>query len=322
MDLVVDTGGTGDYTSLLSCLTAEITDLQILGESCNIYCLSSGGVNDIETGAARIIQAAWNTSAAYPVNIIVLPANRHTGNRNTGYILEQTVNWRSNLEIRASHVNIYGIACEYGATGILFDGVDLAPDEMECNCIGCFVYDNNGNAYHSKNNSPKVNYINNGCVSPVGHGLYIESSGVSNIHYNTFLKAGNDGVCLAGYSNVTMRNNYLGDSANEDIDDDNPGATVKSNNATSDTTGSVGLQNIAAAVGSGTYFTNVTAGTEDLNLTSNLSDLYGAGIDIPAITDDYKETTRSDPPCIGFMEYILSNNIPVIQNHRLNQGAR
>jgi hypothetical protein len=50
--------------------------------------------------------------------------------------------------------------------------------------------------------------------------------------------------------------------------------------ASSDTTGSSGLQSISYSTSAGAYFTNVTAGSEDFNLNSTSSALYDTGTDL------------------------------------------
>ncbi len=76
--------------------------------------------------------------------------------------------------------------------------------------------------------------------------------------------------------------------------------------ASSDTRGSEGLQNIAAATGSGARFGNLTSGSEDFRIASN-SALVDAATAIEGLTTDIYGYSRGASPDIGAHEYGAGN---------------
>jgi hypothetical protein len=72
--------------------------------------------------------------------------------------------------------------------------------------------------------------------------------------------------------------------------------------------GTEALFNKTASTGADTYFTNLTATTEDFRLSSASSCFVGAGTDIPAIEVDIYTTDRPASPGIGAHEYVAAND--------------
>lgn len=115
------------------------------------------------------------------------------------------------------------------------------------------------------------------------------------------------GFNATGGSTVDVINCYSGGNSGQDYDSDVSSMTTC---ASSDTTGSSGLQSIAASTSAGAYFTNLTAGSEDFHIDADNSALEDAGTDVSSDTDfavslDAEGNTRhATTPDIGMYESV------------------
>lgn len=94
--------------------------------------------------------------------------------------------------------------------------------------------------------------------------------------------------------------------------------------ASSDTSGSTGLQSIAYSTSSGAKFTNITSGSENFTLQSG-SALIGVGTDLSAtFTDDIIGVTRTVPWDIGAFKFVAAgptSHFDLIQGGSVIRGG-
>ncbi|MEK6532237.1 MAG: right-handed parallel beta-helix repeat-containing protein [Deltaproteobacteria bacterium] len=289
----------GDYTSLSAWEAARNGDL-VTADTIEV----AECYNFQDTTAVLI--SGWVTDPTRYIKIYTPTAERHTGVAGTGYRL--VVASAQPLRVRESHVRIIGLetkAVTAGYSGLVCDN-DTAMEASPYILIDSLLTHDNG-AYGV--------YL--GRCGSTGYPLYL----INSIIY----KCGNYGILLtSGYApaiaeiyNCTVCNNttygirkdsssvvvgvkncYAGANTT-DYSSVSGTWTTFTTNASSDTTGTSGLQSIAHSTSSGAYFTNVTAGSENYHIGSS-SALKDVGTDLSAtFTTDIDGATRSGTWDIG-----------------------
>jgi hypothetical protein len=119
--------------------------------------------------------------------------------------------------------------------------------------------------------------------------------------YNNVFINGSNSAAFYSYNNATIKNCYASSASGLAYFSGNGFTMITS--ASSDTTGTAGLQSIAYSTSSGAKFTNITPGSENFTLTSG-SSLIGVGTDLSGtFTDDIIGATRTVPWDIGVFKY-------------------
>ncbi|MEK6532109.1 MAG: hypothetical protein AABZ23_06435 [Deltaproteobacteria bacterium] len=293
----------GDYTSLSAWEAARNGDL-VTADTIEV----AECYNFQDTTAVLI--SGWVTDPTRYIKIYTPVAERHTGVAGTGYRL--VVTSAQPLRVRESHVRIIGLetkAATAGFSGLVCDN-DTAMEASPYILVDSLLTHDNG-AYGV--------YL--GRCGTTGYPLYL----VNSIIY----KCGNYGILLtSGYApaiaeiynctvcqNTTygirkdsssvvvgVKNCYAGANTT-DYSSSSGTWTTFTTNASSDTTGTSGLQSIAHSTSAGAYFTNITAGSENYHIGSS-SALKDVGTDLSAtFTTDIDGGTRSGTWDIGADEF-------------------
>jgi len=333
VNFYVDTdvsGGLGDgsswanaYSSLSAFNSAEATDLVTATDNYVVHCRASSGTAD----TTSITWSGWTTNATYDLKIIVDSADRQAGK------------WDA-TKYRFEHTNAAGMT--FSATlNLEFEGVQFYMNGTN---------NNNQGSWRFTNNAPVIKAHECIFKGNQGSGLYndaiqIYGAGASTANitlWNCVFHGYTGGTSAAVYQydtnstvtlyNCTAINNTIGFAcsagtmnaydcyAGGNTTDYSGTFNTKTTCASSDTTGSSGLQNIACSISSGAYFTNVTAGSEDLHIgsSSSLKDA-GTGSGSGTFSDDIDGDTRSSWD-IGVDEYVAAGAglpLPVGMDHYL-----
>lgn len=272
----------------------------------------------------------WTTGLYNYIQIQALPAYQHTGKLDgcTMYDDDRGLYWGYSDNLKIVGIALRGSS---GGSAIVIHAsdritVDRCFTTNDDTTTGCIVFDSSmvagtnkrfwvmntmlaGNGClrgfrfsgSSSDSNKSTAYVYN-CVSinHLGAGFYADSSGIV--------------VCKNCYAG----NNNLGASGAKDFDRNASTNTqmVTTSCHSSDTSGNTqtSLANC--------YFVEDTAGSEDLNITSD-SDLIGAGTDLRTdpyyyLTTDYEGETRAATPCVGSDEYLLGHPVVTIMQS-LNQ---
>jgi len=303
------------YSSASAWEAAEQTDLVSDTDVHVVYARASSDSPDTTTFAID----GWTTNATYYITFEVGVADRHTGTGDTGYRLVGDPGGSDGaIYIAEAYTVMYGVAVkntrlgETGANGIEYNAENITLKS-------CLAYEcgNSGIAGGNDSDNGILNNciaLNNGLAAAGGNGYHFDGSVTCNfcdaINNETGTNRDGDGFKNAsGADTTTCKNCYSGGNDGDDYDDDDGTVNLTTCHA-SDLTGNT---QTALATGSGTYFTNVTAGSEDINITSISSGLFGVGTDLSGagITTDYEEETRASTPCVGADE--ISALVPKIQ---------
>ena len=294
----------GDYTSLDACidhLVATHPDLV----TADVY-------------AEVKIDGTWSSADTAAVTINGLTTDA------THYLLVYTTT--------AARQDPHSVAWDTGAYNIVptaARGLVISDENVKINGLQISSTTPNGDGFHVVDilgNFSAANQIelSNCIIKGHGHATYVQSGlriSDGNIHvrawnliiYNIGAASGNNGVLVNDYggeelylysssivgtgtrgiwgrsagNTVICKNCYVGGFTTQYVD-----TITKTTCASSDTTGSVGLQNIAADTDT---FVNVSAGTEDFHLAADgLSPLQGVGTDTSGDAAPMNFTTDID----------------------------
>jgi hypothetical protein len=159
--------------------------------------------------------------------------------------------------------------------------------------------------------SVTVNIVNAKNIGTSGRrGIYVQFSDTINI-YNSIFVGSTDGIINASSGDVTAVNCYA-EADTSCYSNTSDGSLTLTTSASSDTTGSSGLQSIAYDTST---FTNVTAGTEDFHLVTG-SDLIDAGT-ATSYTTDFDGDTWSTPREVGIYNFAAGT----IYNVSISEGV-
>ncbi len=292
----------GDYTSLSAWEAAMQKDLVTADEISVAECY-----NFQDTTAVLI--SGWVTDPTRYIRIYTPTSERHNGTAGTGYRL--IVTSAQSLRVRESHVRVEGLetkAVTTGYSGIVVDNdtaMEAAPYILIDACLihDCGTY---GVYLGRCGSSGYPLHLRNTIIYKCGSYGIIATWGnapaIVEIYNCTVAQATTYGIRKDSSSAVVgVKNCYAGASGTDY-------STVSTwdtftTNASSDTTGTAGLQSIAHSTSSGAYFTNITAGSENYHIGAS-SALKDVGTDLSAtFTNDIDGATRSGTWDIGADEY-------------------
>jgi len=298
---VITTGG-GDETSLWDAIPATLTD------DMTINC--SGTTADAPGGSVSIDLAGYD---------LIINGDFAGTSRDTGaYRIEADGDYDYPFYVNFSNggsVTINGV--QFGTNyrdAVRIGGV--AP--VLTDCLAYQVSTGTGNGF--RNDVDGGIYVNCWAVGLGGNGF--GSDGEDMYCYNCVAIAnGGDGFHQRDYRWLRATNCYAGGNTGDDygVATNNPERMVLTTCASSDTTGTATLQEIDYSVSAGAYFTNVTSGSEDVEIGAS-SELRGEGTDLSAdgtyaFDYDIVGTTRSAWD-IGVFEYVAAGGggsvVPII----------
>lgn len=293
-------------------VTNDAADLVTLMETATLNCRNTGGS---ASGALDI--NGFITDSTYFVTIEVESGYQHNLTR-TGFRIVSSEPFSGALYIQDNNVKIIGVAISNTGNSNQADGVQInnidagAMIEFE----DVLIYDCYRFGIHKRDSSGQMTCINITCYNTGlnaagGGGLFGEGNNiyksctVLNVQSGTTYNG--DGISDDGFGVSEMANNYVALCGGDCLNVPNGTVTARTN-GTDDTTGSVGLQNLTAGVGSGTYQTNITASSENCTVTSNSSTLYGEGTDLSGdatypVTTDALGNSRAASPTLGSYEF-------------------
>lgn len=294
----------GDYTSLSAWEAARNADLTVSDTIETAECYNF-------TDTTGVIIQGWTTDPTRYIKIYTPTAERHTGTAGTGYRL--IVSGARALQIREGHVRTEGLEIRASGdfSGIHVDNPDALPASPYILVKDCLVYNCGSTAglYHGiylgrcGAASYPMNIINTVIYGCKGDGIRADSGNAAAIVDILNCTVNNNaGYGIRKNSNSTtvqVKNCYAGANTTADYSSSSGTWTAFTTNASSDTTGTSGLQSIAHSTSSGAYFTNVTAGSENYHIGAS-SALKDVGTDLSAtFTTDIDGATRSGTWDIG-----------------------
>ena len=315
LHMVVAPSG-GDYTSLEACMNANEKDLVAADEYFDVEISGSW----VSPDATAVTVHNYTTDATRYINIYTDSANAFDGSYDTskyriivstsGEVVSVNASYTTitGLQIYNSHwatgdpLTPVGIRLNTDFSNILFDKIyAFAP---------CFAI----SSYNASGSSGSIFKIRNSVLisdyedtNRRGAALNVTGGDTAHgvdVHNSILLQVGANGygIQVDTVPVITIVNSYA--RAASGVEDYNNVDTLTTS-ASSDTTGSVGLQNVAYSTSSGAYFTSVTLGSEDFHITNTSSALYDAGTDLSSdFTDDIDGDTRTGTWDIGI------DNIP------------
>jgi hypothetical protein len=262
-----DNGAGTDYTSLSAWEAAQQGDLTgARNEIAIAKCRSTGGTAD----TASLVISGWTTSSTQYIKIWTDPTEtyRHNGTWQTGnkYKLEITGS-SSNIFLYNSNIFLDGLQIKSINPGQTYAAIEVEANYSyitisNCVILGAATSDTfNGILQLSTGtvnifNTIVVDLGSNGSSNPI----YLNAAGVMNLYNSTVLGTlSGNGIHQASSGTLTAKNCYSRGYPGYAY----YGTITKTTCASSDTTGSIGLQNIAYSTAN---FTNVTAGSEDFHL--------------------------------------------------------
>jgi len=296
----------GDYTSLAGWeddIEGDLTDSGIAA----VVCYS---LND----TTAVLIDGWLTTANDRIEISVDSSAYHGGKwdgtkynliNNTSRpfkVVEEYVRV-TGLQIKGTYdygqhvVNVY---CVTNTSDIRFKNIIAWEAAASGTSAGIAVGGGtvqiiNSLAYGGLVSTSSAFYIYYGATAPIVSVL--NGVGCAHVGYGVYRTSGT----------VVVKNCYCGGNGVADYN----GTMTMTTCASSDSTGSAGLQTIAYSASTGAKFVNISAGTEDFHIQSG-SSLIDVGTDLNAtFTDDIDGDTRSVPWDIGVDEYVSGIFVPL-----------
>lgn len=301
----------GDYTSLNAALAGESTDLvNTLDGILTIECYAMEDTTPATTGTG------YTTDADHYINIVVPAAERHGGTRNAAkYRLDGTKTYGSMLGIDEAYTRVTGLQIKNAGTSSA-NGIGTSAGGTYCVFDSVLIYDSPctggyGILAYSGGNAKLINCV----IANIGTtGLYCKGA----LAYNcAIVNCGAYGFLVATYATLTAKNCYAGGCGTADYALSGTGSVLTDTTCFSED-GSEDVPTAAFATDSGCYFTNVTAGSENLATTSTSSSLYNAGTDLHAdatwpFSVDIAGTARPNGAWdVGAFEYVAAGGLTVM----------
>lgn len=286
------------YASMNSWEAAEQTDLVSDGDIHEVRCEGTG-----DTGAGVLIEG-WTTGVSNYIYILVEAAHRHNGTWNTGkYYLEGASSGTGRLTISQGYFRTKGLQVRntQGSPSGLTSAIrNVSIGLFDIRIDKCIKRDGR---YTFRTETNAVISITNSIAYGGTVGAYVTVDASADLKLYSCDGIGVDFGIYAFQGTITAKNCYAKATTAYAT---STGTLNKTTCASSDTTGSAGLQNIAYST---TNFVNVTGGSEDLNLKSG-STLIGNGTDTSGegaplnFTDDIIGTERGGTWDVGAFEFI------------------
>jgi len=304
LEFDIDTGGLGDYLSLNAFASGEADDLTVSQIKHKAICRASGDAAD----TTLFDTEGWTTDVDYDLTIEAAVGEEAGPSWDTSkYRLQPTAVLRAIFARGCDFLTLRGlqIGTSAGIQQITIDCYDVGVGAVHtidsCFIQGIHTGDNSDSvtAVYANDAELTLNIINSVLANDTVHA----SSGVVRTSNSSYilnmdnctllaLSGGGYGVLVGDSVTANIRNCYIG-GATLDITGD--GVKNLTTVATSDTTGSAGLQTILASTDAGeAQFVNVGIDTLDATIGTR-SALLLVGTDLTAdYLVDMVGTTRSD----------------------------
>lgn len=300
-------GSTRAYASLSEWEAARQAVLSEVEE-----CICEGATAD-STG---VTIDGWTTDASNYILIRTTQANRHSGKWDTSkYRLDASRAYYAVLEVYERYVRVEGIQARntnnatWSTRGIAFmpDGNgNVSAANAEYRADACIAYGCGSGADGMYAYGGTARFTNCISVGNSGDGFRSRDGGSGGTH--TFYNCAAVGNTGAGFHpihsgiNITVRNCYAGGNTGSDYS--TADTTFDTLNYSYSEDGSASTSTAAYSTSSGCYFTNVTAGSEDLAIANASSTLVDAGVDLSGtFTTDILGATRSGTWEVGPFNY-------------------
>jgi len=259
----------GDYTSLSNWEAGEQADLVAAGNIAVAECYA------MEDTTAVLIDG-WNTDATHYIRITVPSAERHDGKRNTSkYRLKIGAHFlNGSVDVAENYTRFEGLQIR-NSSAYTLSALNVGADY--CNVSDCIFYDCATNGFRFPWNTV---YLEN-CLAltcaEAGFLGYAYGSATMYLSNCVALNCAN-GFYTPTSRTIYCRNCYAGACSTAGYG--GAGTKTLTTSHASDTSGNT---QTSCSTSAGTYFTNVTAGSEDIHIGA-LSALIDAGTDLSADT--------------------------------------
>jgi hypothetical protein len=263
----------GDYTSLSAWESGQQGDLVTNDQIQQAECYAM-----VDTTAIDI--NGWTTDATRYIRVTVPTAERHDGKRNTSkYRIVGVADFAVGLlQINEDYVRCEGLALRNTST-VDAAGIRVNGATTDIIFSDCIVYDcgTNGSGFFLQTPS-KVTLLNCVSMNNGGSGIQVGSGGATVAYaYNcTSVNNVKAGFTVAAFRTLHSKNCYAGGNTLDDFETPTDATHNKTTCHSEDATGNT---TTAFSTSSGAYFTNVTAGSEDVHIGAS-SALKDVGTDL------------------------------------------
>lgn len=301
---VVATSG-GDYTSLSNWEAGQQGDLVAADEIRVAECHIDGA------DSTAVTINGWTTDATRYIKITVPAEHRHAGVRSTSkYKLTSPLfNYEEFVRVEGLQISVAGDRGLWSYSGT---GADIRYSDCllyNCGSDGAFVYSGN------------TTFIN--CVSMNNGGIGFKNhyGGTPTVRCYNCVAINNAGIGFDSTNAPTSsyfvaKNCYSGGNGGDDY------SSAKVSKTTCHSEDATGDTQTAFSTSSGAYFTNVTAGSEDIHIGAS-SALINVGTDISADSywthpsgyvdiDGNARGTGANATDVGADEYVSAGGGPTI----------
>lgn len=280
-------GGTGvdwtnAYTSLSACEAAEQADLDGDNDNLTIHCRASSDSAD----TTKVRFDGWSTSADDDITVTVSVANRHDGTADTGYRVVAAGVFDALYDVREDYVSTIGVASKNTQAG------QASAHGFETRSVGeglrlfdsCLAYECSCHGFYNSDTSDGAVYVNciamsNGQDADGGSGFYTVNNDFMyncvSVNNNSGTEYNGSGFEYAGFGTLACKNCYAGGNDGDDYNDD--GGTIAQTQCHSED--ATGDEQTDYSTSAGTYFQNITSGSEDVRIGAS-SELLDAGEDL------------------------------------------
>ena len=279
-----DMGSGYDYDSLYDWEAAEQGDLTgVRDEIAVAKCRCTGGTAD----STAVALDGWTTSATQYIKIWTDPAEsyRHSGKYETGttYRLVVSAEYGITLSVAESYVLIDGLICKNtnanGHDTILIDPLATSANSL-IKILNCVIVGGlrAAQGYGVRQIDGQLLMVNTVIYGAAVNGYLSNYAAngppIANIYNCISCSNGGNGFTVRDEATASIKNCYAGNNGSDDFS-----GKARTTCASEDATGSTGLQSIAYSISAGTYFTNLTAGSEDFSIGAS-SSLIGVGTNL------------------------------------------
>ncbi len=297
------------YASLSLCEAGEQQDLTDSGgDVLVIYCRCTAGTAE----TTLVLIDGSTTDVDNYISVIVVDGSRAMCKRDTTkYRIITSASWASPvLTLSDPYTRVSGI--QISNTGGYTTGLRVESDY--CQVKDCVIYNVAGGSTNypgiwiqdDSENNLFINCLIVGCGTDG-----VRSRASNNTFYNcVFLANGGIGVSLDDWYAMSVINCYSGGNTGADYAIAGVHATMTLTTSYSED-GTLSTTTAAYSTSTGCYFTNVTAGSEDVNITANSTLINAATDESGVFTTDMNGATRVAWD-IGCDEYIAAGGGTVV----------
>ena len=257
-----------------------------------------------DTNALTI--GGWTTNATYFITMTTLSGARHNLTRNSGYEIQINDEWVTTVNDTQANTHFIGISI----SNLKSTGNTAFKSNVDGTILdSCLIYGTNDGITTTSGTGMVV--VNTTVYSCAGCGIMSDGSEGYYAYNDVIINCGT-GIYATNYRTTLVKNCYAGGCTTAGYYLDGIyGAMTFTTSFSSD--GSRSTTVVALSTSAGTYFTNVTAGSENCTKKTG-SSLIEAGTDLHAdatypFTWDYTGTTRAGTWDCGPDEYASSATV-------------